>query len=154
MKNDISFIPEELLPEMLKKAAGEKIEYPYLTGNSQQIEEIKSGNFEKLDSEFLKIRNKYKQNFWSLEEQLIEFAKGNFDKKEYDLAERCFRYLINIGSKSAMVKEYLMRIYLKEQDSKGLNWIKMKINNQLGEAEDYHNQHKKLKKIKEKYQIK
>ena len=81
MKNDISFIPEELLPEMLKKAAGEKIEYPYLTGNSQQIEEIKSGNFEKLDSEFLKIRNKYKQNFWSLEEQLIEFAKGNFDKR-------------------------------------------------------------------------
>ena len=43
MKNDISFIPEEVLPEMLKKAAGEKIEYPYLTGNSQQIEEIKSG---------------------------------------------------------------------------------------------------------------
>jgi len=58
MKNDISFIPEYLLPDMLKKAAGEKIEYPYLTGNSQQIEEIKSGNFTKTDSEFLNIRNK------------------------------------------------------------------------------------------------
>lgn len=151
MKNDISFIPEKLLPDELKIASEKKIEYPYVTSDIRHINKLKQGEVKSSGSEFWEQRIQYKQNFWSFEDKLLEFAKVQFDLKEFDLAEQCFRYLVNIGSKSAKVKEYLVRIYRKKSDNKGLNWVKQKISNQLNEPEDFHNQRMKLLKLKEKY---
>ena len=151
MKNDISFIPEKLMTEELKVASERKIEYPYITGDPKVINKLKLGETKTIHSEFFKQRLQYKQNFWSFEDELLDFAKKQFELKNLELAEQCFKYLVNIGSKSAKVKEYLVKIYKKTGDKRGLSWIKYKINNQLNEPEDFHNQKVKLGKLIEKY---
>ncbi len=150
MKNDISFIPGELIPRELSEAAEKQIEYPYISDATVR-EVTNSGEQERKTNSFGEKRIQYKKNYFNFEEHMFNFAKDQLEQKNFDLSEKCFRYLVEMGTKSARTKEYLIKIYRKKKDQKGLVWIKTKINNQLKEPEDFLNQKNKLSKLKEKY---
>lgn len=150
---DLSFISVDKLPEDLVKLSQKRIEYPYIE-NSNFGDIFKRGkSVSKSNVELFKTRNEYRKNYWEFEDKFFQFAVEQFKNNNIELAKKSFRYLVDIGSKMADVKEYLFRIYKMQKDVKSIRWLLMKIDQELTGGRDYHAQFSKLKGIKEKYHL-
>ncbi|GJQ62218.1 MAG: hypothetical protein SCALA702_12710 [Melioribacteraceae bacterium] len=150
MKVDVSFIPGNLLPQELKDAADQKIEYPYTeAGFIEKTENV----LEKSDRTaiFVNNRRRFRENYAKFEENLFDFAREMFRQRNFDLAEKSFRYLVELGSLKAASKEYLLKIYIKQKNTDGIKWVKKRIKIQLDQPYHLAAERRKLKRILGKY---
>jgi len=150
MTVDVSFIPGNLLPQELKEAAERKIEYPY---SDVSVDELVEQNVHKSDRTalFVNNRKRFRENYRVFEENLFIFARDMFRQRKFDIAEKSFRYLVELGSLKAASKEYLLKIYIKQKNTVGIKWIKKRIQIQLSQPYSLAAERRKLKRILGKY---
>lgn len=151
IKVDLSFIPKNQITPNLLEFSTRNISNPY-HGNENLINDLLSNeNMAENILPLIKEHNKGKENFWELEKTLLEFANQQFESENIELAEKCYRYLVEIGSKLAQVKEKLIDIYKNTENQEGLKWIRNQIEEQLNNLKDFHHQKSKLLRLKTKY---
>lgn len=147
---DISFIPGDIIPQNLRESAERKIEYPYSVSSFEQKPKT---NVQKNDrtSLFIINRKRFRENFRVFEDNLFNFARDMYRQRKYDIAEKSFRYLVEIGSLKAASKEYLLKIYIKQKNTGGIKWVKKRIQNQMSHPQSVASEKRKLKRIIGKY---
>lgn len=150
---DISFVPNDLIPNDLAKLSKQKFEYPYIENNNLRNINEKGVPLRQKKAKLFLDREQYRKNYRDFEENFLKFSISLFNQKQYDLSKRCLEYLNEIGSKLVGVKEYLLKIYKKEHDLKNLKRVISKIDRELSIESDFNRQFKKLKALKDKYYI-
>lgn len=150
MEIDISFIcKDELSPELIQLSKKPMV-YPY--EKEDILDFLEKNNVDtKTSIEFMNLLKIYKDNYWDFERVLLEEGSKYLNKNKVEVAELCFEYLINIGSKFPIVKEQLIKIYNENNNEKKLKWIFDKIEEHLNEEQDYHQFKKKISTLKIKY---
>lgn len=150
LKIDLSFFPKDEFSPTLFEISEKPMLYPYAKEdildflNRKKVSLISS-------TKLMKLSNDFKSNYWLFEKELIEKGFDLLNEDKTDLAELCFRYLIEIGSKSPLVKEELIKIFIKRRDDKNLKWIFENIEEQLNDKTDYHYFKSKVSALKIKY---
>jgi lipopolysaccharide biosynthesis regulator YciM len=96
-------------------------------------------------------RNDALNKLWEKETELLNIGNEYYKNQNYSEAEKAFKQLIEIGSKRAVAKEMLIKVYKAQNDKNGISWIKEKIEEQLNDPVDYHYEKSKLNKLKLKY---
>lgn len=132
------------------KPDNDKINDPYkansdldkILNESKDLSEIKQK---------IQERNNVLNNFWEKESELLKVGNEYFENKNYTEAAKIFKQLIETGSKRTDIKEKLISIYKIQNEIDGINWIKIKIEEQLNDPIDYHYEKSKLNKLKLKY---
>jgi len=154
MKLDLSFIPENILLDKLKRASQKEISIPYGKEADKLMDEAIDEDIVGIPSGLkgMEKLNQLRENYWTFEMALLQFANDLFQDKEYELAEKCCKYLITIKSKLVKVKELLIKIYIKTKDDDGFKFVRKIIDEHLNESKDYHYMKAKVSKLKAKYQ--
>lgn len=150
LKIDISFIPSEGISKELLDLSKKKMVFPYSEQNLMDLVAENQINVKEATVMFKNLNN-LKDNYWKFESTLIEFGNSLFKNRKLDLSEKIFNYLIELGSKSPIVKESLIKIYIKKGDRNGIKWVFERIGEQLNDKIDYHYYKKKIIAIKIKY---
>jgi hypothetical protein len=150
LKIDLSFLPKDEFSPNLLNLSKEPMLYPYTNEDILDFLDRKKISFDS-SLEIMSLSSDYNDNYWFFEKKLMEKGSELLNEDKTDLAELCFRYLIEIGSKSPLVKENLIKIYIKRRDEKNLKWIFDNIEEQLNDKTDYHYFKRKISALKIKY---
>ncbi len=150
LKIDLSLLSKDIFPQTLFEISEKPMLYPYAKEDILNFLNRKKINLISA-TEIMKLSNDYKNNYWLFEKALIERGFELLNEDKTDFAEICFRYLIDIGSKSPLVKEELIKIFIKKRDDKNLKWIFDNIEEQLNDKTDYHYFKSKISALKIKY---
>ncbi len=149
---DLSFLPKELISAELREASMARIEYPYIHNNIFTDDLLIMDSELSKNAAFVQSRNQFRQNFWEFEDKLLILADNLYEEGNSDLAENCYRYLMDIGSKLAHVKERLILIYLENKNKIGLRDVKRAVKKQLKEPDaKTHSEHQFHEDLWEKY---
>jgi hypothetical protein len=150
MKIDLSFIPEEILTEKIKKLKDLEFEYPYTDEDKFSPNFIKSKRTHFEDLPDVDIRLQKRQNYKKLEKALLDLACKQKKAGNLEIAVEIFRFLVEIGSKYAKPKEELARLYAKTGNKRCLKWICNKIRTQLS-SDKIVEENTKLEKFRKKF---
>ncbi len=148
---DLSFIPDELITEELRQVTTQKIEYPYSSSQMFSNNAVAVNPVSRKNNRFITNRMRFRENYKKFELEMFNLARELYRKKDYHLAGKCFRYLVEVGSKQVSSKEYLLKTYIKLRDGQGIKWIKKRLENQLREPGTIPNDTRKLRRILGKY---
>ncbi len=149
MKIDLTFLPDEIIPDSIRELMHEEFEYPYVDEKIYAKNFLKSKRPGQEASPPDEIREKRRENFYRLERELIDLGCKMKKAHKEELAEEIFKYLVEMGSKFAKPKEELVKYYQKTNNKRCMKWIVKRINDQL-RCEHVEEENKKLKKLKKK----
>ncbi len=149
MKIDLSFIPKEILSKSLSDLLNEEFEYPYVDEKVYAKNFLKSKRHGEGASPPDEIRQKRRNNFFCLEMEMISLGCHQKSLGNEELAERIFKFLVEIGSKNIKPKEQLVEYYQRTGNKRCLKWLIKRINDQL-KCEELGNESEKLLELKKR----
>jgi hypothetical protein len=122
---DLSFLPKEIIPIDLEKQAKQKMIYNNPNEEDDEWLKIISEVPLKDASTILMKNREYQSNYYSFTLSLSNLGRELLKNKEFELAEKCFRYLEKLESNLSY--EGLIKINIMKDDERNLKYIFDKI---------------------------